>query len=497
MLTPDLIFGFSEAYLKTRYDSPKETPAFHHKLWEYCCLPDKYVAIAAPRGHAKSTAVTYTYALCSALFRTSNYIVIVGDTETQASQFLNNLRTELVENEGIIQSFGPFEFEKETETDLIVKCPDGHRFRIRARGAAQPLRGMLWAGKTLMRPDLVIIDDLENDELVMNEERRLKLREWFYGAVIPMLSDLGKIRMVGTILHMDSLLERLMPKERDPFTVDTPLFSYNSSPFATWRAIKFRAHDDGFEHILWVDKFPKERLLKERQGFIEQGHPDKYSQEYLNYPIDAEYAFFKKTQFLSRKSKDEPLNYYIGTDFALTRAKKGDFSVFVVFGMNSENVLVLVEVVKFQGDQFEIADEILRLQRQYNPEFFCFEKGAIWLAVQASLDKRSMETGVFLSKKEIPSFAEKEVRARPLQDRMRMGAVQFDKETDWYPDFESEMLRFPFGQRDDQVDAAAIVAMALKDMVAAKTTDEIEEEIYQRDMHEYDLDSGMSSICGY
>lgn len=497
MLTPDVIYGFSEAYLKHRYDSPKETPAFHHKLWEYCCLPDKKVAISAPRGHAKSTAVTYTYALTALLLREAHYLVIIGDTETQASQFLGNIRTEFRENEGLLNSFGPFELEKETETDLIVKCGDGHRFRVRARGAAQPLRGMLWAGKTLMRPDLVIIDDLENDELVMNSDRRLKLREWFYGAVLPMLSDNGKIRMVGTILHMDSLLERLMPREKDSFTIQTPLFTFNSDPFSPWRSIKFRAHDDEFKHILWAEKFPKEELLKIRRDFVEQGHPDKYSQEYLNYPIDAEYAFFKKSQMLPIKDSLSPVNYYIGTDFALTQAKKGDYSVFAVFGLDASSVLKLVEIVKFKGNQDELADEIIRLERKYQPEFWCFEKGAVWLAVQASLDKRSLETGVFPSKKELPSFADKDVRARPLQTRMKLGAVQFDKEADWYPDFESEMLRFPSGVHDDQVDAAAIVALALKDMVAARTAEEIEEDQYQEELHEYNRDSGVSLICGY
>lgn len=431
------------------------------------------------------------------MFRERDYVLIISDVESTAAQFLNSIKMELVDNEMLQESFGPFELLKDNETDLIVKCPDGHLFRVRAKGADQQMRGLLWRGQKMKRPNLILVDDLENDELVLNDLRRRKLSDWFFGAVLPMLSDDGVLRIVGTILHMDSLLEGFMPKERSPFTINTPLFTYNSDPFASWRSIKFRAHDETFQHLLWAEKFPKERLLKLRQVCIDKGVPEKYSQEYLNYPIDSEYAFFKKTQMLPIKTKDEPLNYYIGTDFALTRAKKGDFSVFVVFGMNSENILKVVEVVRFQGDQIEVADEIIRLERKYNPEFFCFEKGAVWLAVQAQLDKRSMETGVFVSRKEIPSFAEKEVRARPLQSRMRLGAVEFDKEADWYPDFESEMLRFPSGLKDDQVDAAAIVAMALKDMVAAKTTEEIEEETYQRTMYEYDLDSGMSSICGY
>ena len=62
-----------------------------------------------------------------------------------------------------------------------------------------------------MRPGLIVGDDMENDEIVMNKDRRLKFKRWFYGALLPCLSDRGKIRIVGTILHLDSLLENLMP----------------------------------------------------------------------------------------------------------------------------------------------------------------------------------------------------------------------------------------------------------------------------------------------
>ena len=70
------------------------------------------------------------------------------------------------------------------------------------------------------RPGLIVGDDMENDEIVMNRDRRLKFKRWFYGALLPALSDKGKIRLVGTILHLDSLLENLMPKDD---AIKTPL----------------------------------------------------------------------------------------------------------------------------------------------------------------------------------------------------------------------------------------------------------------------------------
>ena len=58
-LTSEVIYGFSNLLLSERYDDPVATPQFHKDLWELCCDPHPQVAIAAPRGHAKSTAVTH------------------------------------------------------------------------------------------------------------------------------------------------------------------------------------------------------------------------------------------------------------------------------------------------------------------------------------------------------------------------------------------------------------------------------------------------------
>jgi phage terminase large subunit-like protein len=50
---------------------------------------------------------------------------------------------------------------------------------------------------------------------------------------------------------------------------------------------------------------------------------------------------------------------------------------------------------------------------------------------------------------------------------MRVGAVKFNKEDDWWPDFEEELLRFPRGGHDDQVDALSILGRGLNKFLEA------------------------------
>lgn len=63
-------------------------------------------AVAAPRGHAKSTVMSLKNALHAALYGYKRYILLVSDTETQAVGFLDAIKSELEENPRILRDFG-------------------------------------------------------------------------------------------------------------------------------------------------------------------------------------------------------------------------------------------------------------------------------------------------------------------------------------------------------------------------------------------------------
>jgi len=156
MLTADTVKGFSQSMLQKNFDAASESPECHYEWWKLFCSKHQQVAISAPRNHAKSTALTYSYTLACVLFRERSYVLIVSDTVSQASQFLNDIKQTLLENDQIRQLFKIKEFTKETEDDIIVTTEDNHMFRIQAKGAEQKLRGLKWNNK---RPDLIVCDD--------------------------------------------------------------------------------------------------------------------------------------------------------------------------------------------------------------------------------------------------------------------------------------------------------------------------------------------------
>lgn len=499
-LTAEVLEGFTRSILSKGFDSTTDTPDFHRTVWQYCCSPDAFVAIAAPRSHAKSTAVTHAYTLACLLFRERDYALVVSETMSQSVQFLGDIKKELMDNEDLRELFGVDLLIKDTEEDLICRMKDGHLFRVQAKGAEQKVRGLKWKAK---RPNLIICDDLEGDECVLNKERRDKFKRWFNGALLPCRSSNGIVRIVGTILHLDSLLEGLMPERqlgasRRKQLIETELSQYTKVRLP-WKSIKFKAHNEDFTSILWPDRWSKDKLLEERARYVTQGLSDVYSQEYLNVPLDESNTFFRRADFLPRKEDDKKLllNYYITADLAISQKERSDYTVFAVAGTDENGLLHLVKVVRDRMDAQQIVDTILLLQRLYKPSLFGVEAGTIQKSIGPFLNKEMLATGVFVPLVLLKPSTDKITRARSIQARMRAGACKFDKDAEWYQTFEEELMRFPRDRHDDQVDSWAYMGLMLDKMQDAPTQQEQDDEEYLASLHENDTLSGKNAHTGY
>lgn len=479
-ITAEEVYAFSQTFLWKSYDSPVKTPEFHKEIWDLCCSDTRKVAIAAPRGHAKSTCVTLAFVLAAALFREKRYILIVSDTESQASEFLSTIKMELLENEDLRRIFEIKRLTKDAVTWIICEMADGHKFCIRAFGAEQKVRGRLWRNT---RPDLVVGDDMENDEAVENQDRREKMRNWVFKALVPALAKKGHIRIIGTILHLDSVLYRLQ-KNR------------------SWASILYKAHDsfDDFTNILWPEQWNEERLRAERQSYIDEGYPEGYSQEYLNNPIDLTEAFFRKEDFLEMEIGHHHMrkNFYAAADFAISDDDRADWTVFVVGGMDEHGMLDIVEVVRFRGDASEIINWMLALQNKWDIQLWKCEEGAIKKALFGEINRRMLETGTFMNLVPAVPTKDKRTRARGIQARMRAGGVRFDKEATWYAGFEEELCQFPKGAKKDQVDAIAWLGIALNELHEGPSRKELDDEAYE-EMKEDSMyyGEGRSGVTGY
>jgi predicted phage terminase large subunit-like protein len=494
-LTADDILGLTTSLLAPRYDDPRPVPDCHYEWWTIFCSDDPQVAVAAPRGHAKSTALTFAYSMALILFRESQHLLILGSNEELASSFVNDIRVELEENEGLIDTFGFQVWEKASETELIGRFRDGHKFRVICKGAMQRMRGMKWERK---RPDHVIFDDLEDDEIVLNDQRREKFRRWFYGAARPIVKSGGKLRGAGTILHIDALLNRMMPPLKDIDTFDTGLKVY-SKVQRGWTALLYRAHTPEYDQILWPEMYPEERLRQIRNDFAEMNMLDVYAQEYLNNPLDESQSKFRRQDFIPMTEVDfeRRMHYYAAGDLAIGEKKTSAFTVFIVAGLDSDNMLNVVDVRRGKWDGPQIVEEMFSIHNRYSPEIFRVEEENIARAIGGFLFEQMEQRNTWINLNTERPVKDKDQRATAIATLMRAGRVRFDKNADWYPDFEDEVAMFPRAPWKDQVDAFSWLGDLIQNMVVAPTEDQMDEWAYEQEFEESFSDIGRNAITGY
>jgi predicted phage terminase large subunit-like protein len=486
-LTADLIESFAGTFVSPRFDEQRPTPAFHREAWELYASLVSAAMVIAPRDHAKSTGLTTVYVLAECLFRTSDYIILVGSTEDGSAEQLGNIVEELTENEDIIREFGVKKFLRTSNTDVICEMNDGHRFRIIAKGAEQRIRGRLWKGK---RPNLLVCDDMEDDEQVENADRRAKFRRWFFRAAKQALSKSGRIRVHGTVLHEDSLLNRLRRNR-------------------TWKHLFYKAHAgfDDFGGILWPERWSEAQLRARRQEFIEDGDAAGYSQEFLNDPLDHSDAFLKKDDFRAMSADDYDSDKIVcaAADFAVSKADKANRTSFTIGGKDVNNILHFVDQRVGRWEPTEWIDEMFSIQQRHNPEVFWVEDGVIWKSVRSMVYREMQVRDIRINIEAILPVKDKATRGRSYQRRMRAGQCRFDKRAEWYPGFEQENLRFTgtaAATLDDQFDSAALLSRGFDDFSHLEVEDFYDEEEQELErgfwMHrKQSAGNGRSQVTGY
>ena len=164
-------------------------------------------ARAAPRGYAKSTLEALIEPIHDVCYAQEKFIVIFSNTQDQSNAKLRDIRTEVLTNTRLIDDYGIcFQNKKPAETSYIVKCKD-HQCLFQSYGAGTEVRGIRFGSS---RPSKVIVDDGEHSEEVLNEAIRQKYEDWYFEVVSKIGDTKTNIKIIGTILHPESLLAKLV-----------------------------------------------------------------------------------------------------------------------------------------------------------------------------------------------------------------------------------------------------------------------------------------------
>jgi predicted phage terminase large subunit-like protein len=490
---------FGRAYLPHYFI--RESPPFHERLddiWTEGVMKGKNPVtqykeisrdkgcrrgIAAPRGHAKSTNFTFKDTLHAILYQYKHYPIILSDSSDQAEGFLTDIKTELEENKNIIEDFGNLK-GKVWKTGVILTSTD---IKIEAIGSGKKIRGRRHRN---WRPDLLVLDDIENDENVNTPEQRKKLENWFYKAVSKAGDTYTDIVYIGTILHYDSLLSKVLknPEYHCVKYRGVISFSENHELWSAWEAIytdlenEQRQEDakEFFEankeemlegtEVLWEAKLSYYDLMIIK---ISEGEAS-FNSEIQNDPIDPDSCTFNEEWFdfydeSSIDFKDSRFIFIGANDPSLGKNKKSDTSSIIIIAKDtlSGYMYVLEASIEKRKPDAIIDDAIetsKRLKRDYKKPLFKFGVETVQFQhfFKDVMVKKSAEAGEYLPIEEINSVQNKNMRIESLQPFVKNKYLKFNAR---HKTLLQQLKEYPMGKNDDGPDGlemAVRIALSIK-----------------------------------
>lgn len=192
-----------------------------------------------------------------------------------------------------------------------------------------------------------------------------------------------------------------------------------------------------------------------------------WSALYQQRPAPEEGDFFK-AEWLKKYDTAPDLRtmrVYGGSDYAVT-ADGGDYTVHAVVGLDPDGEMYLLDLWRKQAASDVWVDAFCDLVLKWKPLGWAEEQGQIRAGIGPYLDRRTRERRAFVARDAFPTRGDKAVRAQSIRGRMASLGLHVPERAEWYPAFRSELLSFPAGKHDDQVDAIGLVGQLMDKMVS-------------------------------
>lgn len=217
---------------------------------------------------------------------------------------------------------------------------------------------------------------------------------------------------------------------------------------------------------LWDDEYGYGQQLVE----LRASTPARtWSALYQQRPAPEEGDYFK-AEWLKPVDKfpdRATMRVYGGSDYAVT-ADGGDYTVHVVVGIDPEGRMYLLDLWRKQASSAEWIESFCDLVLKWKPIGWAEEQGQIRAGIGPFLDKRARERRAYVVREQFPTRGDKAVRAQSIRGRMDMDGLFVDQRAPYYASLRSELLSFPAGKHDDQVDALGLVGQLLDKMISGR-----------------------------
>lgn len=411
-------------------------------------------AFAAPRANAKTTYTAQLFPLWCICFKSKRFIIEISDAVELVEGNLEAIKAELEDNANLA-----FDFPEACGVSNSWKVGEfvtRNGVKLKAFGSGKRLRGVKFGA---YRPDLAILDDLENDTNVRSKDQRDKLEAWLDSAVMNLGDATHSMDTIyiGTILHYDSVLNRKLslsfwnpkkfksiieyPQRMDLWDTFTALYLSDPKLAENFYTKHAKAMEKGAK-LLWGEALSLKKLME-----IRAQNPRAFAKEQQNEP-NAETQTFKPEnfRFYERLPKMDFITLFLDPAHA---RKNSDFTAFVVLGICDSKAYVL-EAIGGVFKTKEIAKRFIELYKKYSPNKAALEANFGGDFLKDYIKKEAQSKGVNIHIKGVTNTENKEERIERLEIPIEDGEILFHRTQTLLLE---QLEQFPEGKNDDLPDA--------------------------------------------
>lgn len=398
-----------------------------------------------PPRHGKSVIGSQYFPAWALGKRPKLEVITCSHTASLAEEFSRQTR-DLLKEQRFKQVFEKVGLDKDKQNATGWKT--GHGGGYLPAGVGGPILGR---GAHI----LVIDDPFKNFDEAYSEIQRERIWNWFTTTAMTRLAPGAGVLVIMQRWHFDDISGRLIERgekgEGDKYEVVT-------YPAIAEENEKYRRKGEA----LHPDRYPLQTLLSMKRTM----NPRDWMALYQQQPVAAEGEYFKKDTFKFYDELPPVLNKYSAFDLAIGQKETNDYTVGVTVGIDELDNMYVLDLVRGRWDAHGIVDEILLNHKKHKPHTIAIEKGHLSMAIDPFLRKRIAEEKQYtINVKDMATGRrDKEARARAIQGRMSQGRVYFPREAEWMEGLMAEMLQFPAGKHDDQVDALAWIGLLLEEL---------------------------------
>jgi len=215
----------------------------HKDLLDALWSEEQRLVILGFRGFGKSTLTEEMVTIATGEFA-FRCCLFIGPSEERAAEHLIAVKTELKQNEQFLQIYGD-QFETDgADTQTYVQLKG--RRSILAMGCGQKIRGLK---KSQARPDLVIVDDFEDEDNVLTVEGRRRMVFWMQRTLRRACHPQAKYRVEATVMHPECVPLQL-------------------AKLAGWKIRRYPVtyrDEQGHERSTWAARFPMSLIERDRE----------------------------------------------------------------------------------------------------------------------------------------------------------------------------------------------------------------------------------------